>query len=56
VFQETGARVNFQGRYVLRHPWKGELSCEGAPRYREVLRTRAEQEARVLASLTGWPV
>jgi hypothetical protein len=21
-------RGNFQGRYVLRHPWKGEATCE----------------------------
>ena len=24
VFQETGDRTNFQGRYVLRHPWTGD--------------------------------
>jgi hypothetical protein len=27
VFQETADRANFQGRYVLRHAWKGEDSC-----------------------------
>jgi len=56
VFQETADRVNFQGRYVLRHPWKGEARCEAAERYRESLRARAETEAATLASLTGWPV
>ncbi len=30
VFQETGDRTNFQGRYVLRHPWTGEAKCEAA--------------------------
>ena len=29
VFQETADRANFQGRYVLRHPWKGDASCPG---------------------------
>jgi len=56
VFQETADRTNFQGRYVLRHPWKGEATCEAAQRYRESLRARAEQEAGALASLTGWPI
>src|SRR5215813_13258266 len=27
VFQETGDRANFQGRYVLRHAWTGGDSC-----------------------------
>ena len=54
VFQETADRGNFQGRYVLRHPWTGEARCEAAMRYRESLRARAETEAATLASLTGW--
>ena len=56
VFQETADRSSFQGRYVLRHPWKGEALCEAAARYRDQLRARAEREARALASLTGWPI
>ena len=56
VFQETADRGNFQGRYVLRHPWKGESRCEAAARYREALRARAETETATLASLTGWPL
>ena len=33
VFQETADRSNFQGRYVLRHEWKGEAgACEAARR------------------------
>jgi hypothetical protein len=56
VFQETADRTNFQGRYIVRHPWKGETRCEGAERYRESLRSRAETEAATLASLTGWPI
>ncbi|MET0850169.1 MAG: DUF2330 domain-containing protein [Candidatus Rokuibacteriota bacterium] len=56
VFQETADRANFQGRYVLRHPWKGDATCEAAQRYREQLRARAEQEASALAALTAWPI
>jgi hypothetical protein len=55
VFQETADRTNFQGRYVLRHAWKGEARCEAAQRYYESLRVRTEQEVRNLAALTGWP-
>jgi len=54
VFQETADRNNFQGRYVLRHEWKGEESCAAATDYRRGLRERREQEAGRLASLTGW--
>jgi hypothetical protein len=54
VFQETTDRTNFQGRYVLRHPWTGEDSCAGAQQYRSSLPQRFEQEAQTLASLTGW--
>jgi hypothetical protein len=56
VFQETADRGNFQGRYVLRHPWKGEARCEAGARYRESLRARVETEAATLAALTGWPL
>jgi hypothetical protein len=56
VFQETADRGNFQGRYVLRHPWKGEARCEAAERYRQTLRARTETEAATLASLTGWAI
>ena len=56
VFQETADRANFQGRYVLQHPFKGEDKCEAAARYRDELRARAEREAGALASLTGWPI
>ena len=54
VFQETGDRTNFQGRYVLRHAWTGGASCPAAQQYRRDLAERREREARTLASLTGW--
>ena len=42
VFQETGDREKFQGRYVLRHGWKGSAEeCSAAS---------------TLADLTGWPL
>lgn len=56
VFQETADRTNYQGRYVLRHEWKGQASCEAAVRYRGELPQRREREAQTLASLTGWDI
>jgi hypothetical protein len=54
VFQDTADRQNFQGRYVMRHPWKGSASCAEAERYFEEVRRRQTREAETLASLTGW--
>jgi hypothetical protein len=54
AFQTTGDRSNFQGRYVLRHPWQGGAQCEAATRYRLELRRRQDREASTLAELTGW--
>src|SRR5262249_26460696 len=56
VFQETADRQNFQGRYVLRHPWSGSGECAAAASYKSGLALRAEQEAQGLASLTGWEI
>jgi hypothetical protein len=54
MFQETGNRENFQGRYVMNHPFKGNLSCEAGKKYQRSLRPRLEKEAGNLANLTGW--
>jgi hypothetical protein len=54
VLQETGDRDSFQGRYVLRHAWKGGATCEAAAGYRRELRRRWDHEARNVAELTGW--
>ena len=54
VFQTTGDRSNFQGRYVMRHPWTGSDECAAADRYRADLRRRQEADAARLAALTGW--
>jgi len=54
VFQQTADTQNFQGRYVLRHPWAGDLSCPAAADYQRQLNERRAKEARALADLTGW--
>jgi hypothetical protein len=55
VLQETADRNNFQARYVLRHPWKGDdSSCPATDEYRREVLKRQENEARQLADLTGW--
>lgn len=54
MFQETGDQQNFQGRYVMHHPFRGEMKCEAAAQYLTSLRDRRRQEASTLASLTGW--
>jgi hypothetical protein len=56
VFQETGDRTNFQGRYILRHAWTGNETCSEATAYRSELGVRREKEAQTLASLTGWDI
>jgi len=56
IFQETSDRNNFQGRYVLRHPWQGTEDCPQAQEYRRNLTTRWEKEAQELANLTGWDI
>ena len=56
MFQETGNQENFQGRYVMTYPFKGNLSCEAGKKYQQALRPRLEQEASNLANLTGWSI
>ena len=55
VFQETGDRQNYQGRYVIRRPFKGETSCDTSA-YQNEVRERQEREAQQLANLTGWDI
>jgi hypothetical protein len=56
MFKTTGDRENFQGRYVMRHPYKGDAKCEAATEYRASLPKRYEEEAQTLATLTGWDI
>lgn len=54
-FQETANTQLFQGRYVIRHPYREEIDCgDRARQYLQSVRQRQEQEARNLAQLTGW--
>jgi hypothetical protein len=55
AFLETKDRENFQGRYVLRHPWKGEATCSAAQAYSDRLPMAFAHQATNLAQLTGWP-
>ncbi|MBI3516475.1 MAG: DUF2330 domain-containing protein [Proteobacteria bacterium] len=52
--QETKDSTNFQGRYVLRHPWSGAASCTAGDAYWRGLPARFEKEAQTLTDLTGW--
>jgi hypothetical protein len=54
AFQETGDQGTFQGRYILRHPFRGEMSCDAAGNYRQEVQRRRREEAKTLAALTGW--
>ncbi|MDX1977790.1 MAG: DUF2330 domain-containing protein [Pseudanabaenaceae cyanobacterium bins.68] len=53
-FKETNNRQLFQGRYILRHPYRGKSTCAADVVYRKQVRDRQEREAETLAQLTGW--
>lgn len=56
MFQETSNQQEFQGRYILRHPFKGEASCAAGQEYKRGLVTRLDREAQTLARLTNWDI
>lgn len=55
-FQTTSDRTNFQGRYIIRHPFTGAITCDAGREYQRSLYRRQEQEAQTLAKLTGWNI
>jgi len=55
-FSENRRSLEFSGRYVLRHAWNGADTSPAAVQYREQLLQRSDNEARTLASLTGWSI
>ena len=56
MFQETSNSQLFQGRYVLRHPFTGDIKCEAGQEYKKSLNERVERESQTLAKLTGWKI
>jgi len=54
LLKVTEDRENFQGRYVLRHPYEGRMQCEYGPEYITDTRNRLRDEAARLHDLTGW--
>lgn len=53
-FAVTEDRENFQGRYILNHPFEGEITCEAGKTYISETRARIKEEAALLRKLTGW--
>ncbi|MBG1265155.1 DUF2330 domain-containing protein [Nostoc sp. WHI] len=56
IFQQTANSESFQGRYVLQHPFQGQLKCQAGREYKRSLPKRFEQEAQTLAKLTNWKI
>ncbi len=56
MFQETSNQEFFQGRYILQHPFKGDITCQAGQDYKRQLGQRFEQEAQTLAKLTNWDI
>ncbi|BAZ17263.1 hypothetical protein NIES4071_91410 [Calothrix sp. NIES-4071] len=56
MFQETSNRENFQGRYILQHPFTGKTKCAAGREYTRGLNRRYEEEAQTLAKLTNWNI
>lgn len=52
-FRVTDNRENFQGRYVLTHPFDGPFTCDAGD-YIAAVRKRTQDEAKTLRGLTGW--
>ena len=56
MFQDTNNQENFQGRYVMQHPYLNETNCDAGRQYRAGLPKRFDQEAQTLSKLTGWKI
>ncbi len=53
-FQETANNQLFQGRYIIRHPFREKRDCDAAKSYYQLVRERQDKEAITLSRLTGW--
>jgi hypothetical protein len=56
MFQATSQRDSFQGRYILQHPFTGNVQCSAGKQYNRSLNQRFEKEAQTLARLTNWNI
>jgi hypothetical protein len=54
VFQETGNRDYFQVSYFVRHPYRGNPTCDSGKSYQQVVANRQQREVKNLIDLTGW--
>lgn len=54
MFHETDNRGNYQGRYVMNHPFDGKITCLSGSLYVVKTRIRLKAETQRLAQLTGW--
>jgi len=52
-FQTTPNKTNFQARYVLRHPYRGDVSCDKGQQYVNKVIDRREAELENLEFYTG---
>lgn len=52
-FQVTPNTENFQARYIVTHPAKGDFACEAGKQYLKDLKTRRADEMEMLQYLTG---
>ncbi|MDJ0660106.1 MAG: DUF2330 domain-containing protein [Crocosphaera sp.] len=55
-FQETANNQLFQGRYIIRHPFREKRDCDAADSYYKSVKERQEKEAVTLSRLTGWNI
>jgi hypothetical protein len=54
-FQETSNRENFQGRYVLNHPYRrSTVTCRASEEYQRSVKERQSREVDNTVDLTGW--
>jgi len=54
MFRETKSRENYQGRYVMNHPFTDPIDCDYGRDYVKAVRLRLRQEVITLAQITGW--
>ncbi|MCB0738324.1 MAG: DUF2330 domain-containing protein [Bacteroidetes bacterium] len=54
MFQATPNKERTQGRYVIRHPYTGKLTCDKSTAYIKKVIERRKTEMQTLARLTGW--